>query len=87
MLTVLRVIYALIDFYSALILVYCLMSWIPRGAANLIEDIRAVLAQICEPYLGLFRRIIPPIAMVDFSPIVAILGLQLIRWLAASILL
>lgn len=81
-----NVLLTLIHFYSVLILIYCLMSWIPRGASGWIEDIRSVLASICEPYLGLFRRIIPPIAMIDFSPIIAILVLELLGSLIRAIL-
>lgn len=84
--TLANVIVALINFYSILIVVYVLMSWIPRGSARIVEDIRSVLASVCEPYLGLFRRIIPPLGMVDFSPIVAILVLELISWLVVAIL-
>ena len=84
--TVVNVLLALINFYSILIVVYVLMSWIPQGASRIVEDIRSVLASICEPYLGIFRRIIPPLGMVDFSPIVAILVLELIGWLIAAIL-
>ena len=36
------------------------------------------LRDVCEPYLGLFRRFIPPIGPVDVSPIVAILLLQVV---------
>ena len=36
------------------------------------------LRDVCEPYLGLFRRFIPPIGPVDISPIVAILVLQIV---------
>ena len=36
------------------------------------------LRDVCEPYLGLFRRFIPPIGPVDVSPIVAILVLQFV---------
>jgi uncharacterized protein YggT (Ycf19 family) len=36
------------------------------------------LRDVCEPYLGLFRRFIPPIGPVDVSPIVAILLLQIV---------
>lgn len=84
--TVVNVLLALINFYSILIVVYVLMSWIPQGASRIVEDIRSVLASICEPYLGIFRRVIPPLGMVDFSPIVAILVLELIGWLIAAIL-
>ena len=84
--TVANVIVALVNFYSLLIVVYVLMSWIPLGSGGIVEDIRSVLASVCEPYLSLFRRIIPPLGMVDFSPIVAILVLELISWLVVAIL-
>lgn len=86
MYTLANVLMALINFYSILIVVYVLMSWIPRGAAGIIEDIRSVLASVCEPYLSLFRRVIPPLGMVDVSPIVAILALELISGLVVAIL-
>ena len=68
----------LVDVYTLLIFVYVMMSWIPvkRG---LLADIDNVLARLCHRYLDLFRRFIPPIGgMVDISPIVAILALQLV---------
>ena len=33
---------------------------------------------MCEPYLSIFRRFIPPIGPIDISPIVAILFLQFV---------
>ena len=41
------------------------------------SDINTVLGKICDPYLNLFKKFIPPIGgMVDVSPIVALLVLQ-----------
>lgn len=37
------------------------------------------LRDVCEPYLRIFRRIVPMVGMLDFSPIVAILVLTLIN--------
>ena len=70
------------DFYGFLIIAYVLMSWIPmRG--DTITDIYGVLASLVEPYLGVFRRFIPPMGGMDFSPIVGIIVLQfLVRGLA-----
>ena len=76
----------LADAYTTILLVYVLMSWIPYGASKWVEDIRSVLASISEPYLGLFRRIIPPLGMIDFSPVVAIIVLQLAESLILAIL-
>ncbi|HIS41143.1 MAG TPA: YggT family protein [Candidatus Aphodovivens avistercoris] len=70
-------IYALSDAYSMVIFVYVLMSWIPMAETGVVADINRVLGKLCDPYLNLFRRFIPPIGgMVDISPIVALLVLQ-----------
>lgn len=81
-----RAVVAVIDFYSLLLLVYVLMSWIPRRGYGFVEDVRSVLASLCEPYLGIFRRFIPPIGMVDFSPVVAIIVLEMLGRLVVAIL-
>lgn len=64
----------IIQFYSWLLFGYVLLSWIPAG--GVVTDVRAALAIICEPYLSIFRRIIPPVGMMDISPIVAFLVLN-----------
>ncbi len=79
-------IYQLFRIYSIILVIYVLMSWIPYGASKWVEDIRSVLGSISEPYLGLFRRIIPPIGMVDFSPVIAIIVLQFLERLVLYIL-
>jgi uncharacterized protein YggT (Ycf19 family) len=37
------------------------------------------LRDVCEPYLRIFRRVIPPIGMFDFSPMIAIFVLYFLR--------
>jgi YggT family protein len=44
------------------------------------------LRDVTEPYLGIFRRFIPPIGPVDVSPIVAILVLQIVGGLLISVI-
>ncbi len=83
--TVQRLLLTLVDFYVGLIIVYILMSWIPNRT-GWVADVYNVLARICEPYLGLFRRIIPPIGMIDLSPIVAIVVLQVVARVVSMIL-
>ncbi len=71
----------LIQIYSLVIFVYVLMSWLPikRG---ILADIYNVLGKICDPYLNLFKKLIPPIGgIVDITPIIAFVVLQLISWL------
>ena len=44
------------------------------------------LRDVCEPYLSIFRRFIPPIGPVDISPIVAVLVLQIVGQLIVALI-
>ena len=62
--------------YGMLIFIYVLMSWFPmRG---ILYDIHNVIGSVVEPYLGLFRNLIPTVGAFDFSPLVAYFVLQLV---------
>lgn len=63
--------------YFLMILVRIIGSWFPQSRDN---NFMRFLAHYTDPYLNLFRRIIPPIGMMDFSPIIALLALQLAKW-------
>ena len=66
-----------VRFYEVLIFIYVLMSWFPiRG---IFYDIYRMLGSLAEPYIGIFRRFIPPMGGLDFSPFVAILVLEFVR--------
>ena len=70
------IINALGDFYGALIVIYVLLSWFPvRGV---LYDVYRVIGSVVEPYLNLFRRIVPMFGALDISPIVAYFVLQLV---------
>ena len=65
---------SIISFYSLCIFAYVIMSWFrPTGV---FYDIYRVLGQICEPYVGIFRRIVPAMGGIDFTPWIAVLVLQ-----------
>ncbi|RJR14307.1 YggT family protein [Candidatus Parcubacteria bacterium] len=70
---VLNLIQQLVGLYMIALVIYIFMSWFP-GARE--SSIGRILAAICEPYLEMFRRFIPPLGMIDISPIVAILVLR-----------
>ncbi|UII57336.1 YggT family protein [Cytobacillus spongiae] len=77
----------LIYYYSWALIIYILLSWFPNARESAIGEF---LARICEPYLEPFRKIIPPLGMIDISPIVAIFVLrfatsglaELFRWIS-----
>ncbi len=76
----------LADVYTFLIFVYVLMTWFPTKRGFL-ADLDHVLGKLCDPFLNLFRKFIPPIGgVMDISPIVAILVLQLVVRLIVIIL-
>lgn len=77
----------LVNFYEFLIIVYCLLSWFPRGRGGFIDDLSAVLESICGPFLNIFRRFIPAMGGIDFSPVIAIVVLNLIEGLVMVIIL
>lgn len=86
MLALKSLIYALGEAYTLLIFVYVLMSWFP-SMPGVIADVNRFLAKICDPYLNLFKRIIPPIGgMIDISPILALFVLQLATRLVVGLL-
>ncbi len=69
--------------YTFLLLARIFGSWIPRFSES---RFMVFLAFYTEPYLGLFRRIIPPLGMLDLSPMFALIGLQLLHTVVRVIL-
>lgn len=67
--TLLGLLLKLIQFYSYALIIYILLSWFPNARET---GFGRFLAKISEPYLEPFRKIIPPLGMIDISPIVAI---------------
>ena len=66
----------LFNFYEYSMLAYILTSWFPQIKNNFIVEF---LEAICEPYLKIFRKIIPPFGMLDISPIAALVVLSVIE--------
>jgi YggT family protein len=77
---------ALFLVYLVLIFIRVLLSWVPR--MPYIMWLRAIVRFIEEstdPYLNLFRRVIPPIGgRLDISPIIAIFVLLIVQALVVG---
>jgi YggT family protein len=71
--------------YILLIFAYVLSSWI--RAPHALQPFVRFLHDVCEPYLRLFRRVIPPLGPVDVSPIVAVFALYIALFLVNDVLL
>ena len=74
-----QVIRALFNFYEVLIVVWCILSWFPVREGRLVGDVAVVVNRLVAPYMNLFRRFVPPLGGIDFSPIIAIFALSIIE--------
>jgi YggT family protein len=80
---------ALVNVYTLLIIAYILVNlYFAFGGrvpyARWSSAVLGFLRDVCEPYLGIFRRFIPSIGPLDFSPVVAIFVLQIVGGLIAN---
>lgn len=71
-----------LEIYGYILIVRILLSWFQ--GAEWAFNIISFLSPITDPYLNIFRSIIPPIGGIDLSAILAILALQLLQGLFAS---
>jgi len=79
----------LFQILSILILVDVLGSWILAARVQLPDVIYTILTlihRITSPLMEPIRRVIPPLGGLDMSPIIALIGLQVIQKLLVSVL-
>jgi len=69
----LTLIYWFLKIYQYIMIIYVLSTWFPNFRST---KAFGILGKIVEPYLSRFRRIIPPIGMIDISPIIGFLLLD-----------
>ena len=72
-LVVVEIIRTALSAYFYAILLYAVLSMIAPGGYS---PVQSLLGALCEPVLRPFRRIIPPIAGLDFSPLWALIAIQ-----------
>ena len=72
----------LCEVLTLLILIRVVVSWVSPGHTNTLTNI---LYQVTEPILGTLRRIIPRVGVLDFSPMVAVILLQVIATLLTTL--
>ncbi len=75
----------LFNLFSFLIILRIFLTWIPSIKWE--NQPWNTLRNTVDPYLEIFRRFIPPVGGLDFSPIIALLVLQLIANFAIYLLL
>jgi len=84
-------IYTLIDIvrfasnaYSILILARVVISWVHSNPSN---PVVAIIYRVTEPVLGPVRNLLPAMGGMDFSPILALVGVQILENVLVRILI
>jgi YggT family protein len=66
------------------IIARAIVSWLPMDRYH---PAIQILDSITEPILAPLRRVIPPVGMMDITPIIALIGLQILQTIIRSLLL
>ena len=66
-----------VNIYSFVLFVRVLLSWFPN--VDLSNPILSGVVSISDPYLNMFRGVIPPLGGFDLSAILAFVALNLLR--------
>jgi YggT family protein len=70
--------YDLGQIYLLILLVRAVLSWFPYSQDSPLNPVRRVVFTLTEPVLAPFRRIIPPVGMLDLSFLVAFIAVYLV---------
>lgn len=77
-------VYQLFNLITLVMLISVLLSWIPN--LNRLNPVVRSINQFAEFFFAPFRRIIPPIGMIDISPIFAFLAIYIVENIILRIL-
>src|SRR5438552_12746008 len=72
--------------YSLLILAFIITSWIRLPYSVWLNRIQRFLYDVCDPYLRIFRRVLPAVGPLDLSPMVGVIVLIVIDKVIHAIL-
>lgn len=73
----------LFDIMSFAIIARVLLSWFPNAGGG---QMKAVLHDVTDPILNVFKKVVPRIGMIDITPIVAIIALDLVKSILLSLI-
>jgi YggT family protein len=78
--------YVFASVYTLVIFVYILTSWLRLPYSIWMNRIQRFLYDVCEPYIRLFRRMLPSAGPLDFSPMVAIIVLWIVEQIVVRLI-
>ena len=74
--TLMLLIVGLIDAYSVIVFVAVILSWLQLPPSSQVVRIARMLT---EPALAPIRKLVPPAGKIDFSPLILLVLLQILR--------
>lgn len=81
----------LLGVYQLIIFVWVILGWLQMYNAlpysRPLHMVMEILYRLTEPVLGFFRRLLPPMGGLDLSPLIAILGIEVLIMLLHKIML
>jgi len=81
--TIINLISGILTILSYAIITRAVVSWIRPNPQH---PLMRLLKKVTDPILNPLERIIPPIAGMDFSPVIAIILIQLVQGVLPSLL-
>ena len=72
--------------YILLLFAYILTSWIRLPYRPWLNRVQRFLYDVCDPYLRIFRRFLPPLGPLDLSPMVGVIVLVILQRILVSLL-
>jgi YggT family protein len=72
--------------YSLVILAYIITSWVRMPYSVWLNRIQRFLYDVCDPYLRMWRRVLPNFGPLDLSPVVGVAALYVLLAVAINIL-
>ncbi len=87
MLILIRTVSTLVAVFTWMIIIRAVLSFIrPSGYNRLYQDVVGTLDVLTEPLVAPIRRVVPTVGMFDFSPLIALLLLQVVGNLVVQLL-
>lgn len=81
---VLQLLATVVQFYSYVVLARVILTWLPNISRE--NPIVEFIYQITDPVLVPLRRALPAMGTLDFSPLVLLVGLHILRAMLESML-
>ena len=76
-----------VSVYTLVIFAYIITSWVRLPYSPTLNSVQRFLYDVCEPYLRLFRRLLPSFGPLDLSPMVAIFALWGLEYVVDQVIL